>query len=266
MKQKPNISVQSKSNTKLDYLKYLAEENIQPNISEPIVFIPKGKTKSKPSIGIKKEIDINKINELRIDLIKSNVTQDETYPIQYVENQIADIPFDYNKYIAGNNQQNISNTPFIPAKSKTKSKPNIKIQTKNLDAINKHRIDMMNWANREYTIFADLLIEYPTYYVLTITSYKLLFNNETPTAKDFDIYCDGLLVDKTTYDIKVGENVVITIQKSEAVDDHFDETNFEIVSKWDWNQFRLGIGDSNGDGEEDWLDTELGEDITIEDI
>ena len=189
MKQRPNISIQQKSNTKLEYLKYLATENIQPNITAPTYVAPKGKTKSKP---------------------------------------------------------------------------NIKIQRNNLDKINKHRIDMMQYANREYAIFADLLIEYSTYYVLTITSYKLLFNNETPTAKDFDIYCDGLVVDKTTYDVKVSENVVITIQKSEAVDDHFDETNFEIVSKWDWDKFRLGIGDSNGDGEEDWLDTELGEDITID--
>ena len=184
MKHKPSMSVQPKSNTKLEYLKYLATENIQPNITAPTYVAPKGKTKSKP---------------------------------------------------------------------------NIKVQTRNLDAINKHRIDMMQWANREYAIFADLLIEYPTYYVLTITSYKLLFNNETPTAKDFDIYCDGLLVDKTTYDVKVSENVVITIQKSEAVDDNFDETNFEIVSKWDW--IKLGLGDVDGDGEEDWLDTEAGEDI-----
>ena len=180
MKQRPNISVQQKSNTKLEYLKYLATENIQPNVSVPVFVAPKGKTKSKP---------------------------------------------------------------------------NIKVQSRNLDAINKHRIDMMNYVNREFGITADLLIEYSTYYVLTITSYKVLFNNETPTAKDFDIYCDGLLVDKTTYDVKVGENIVITIQKSEAVDDSYDETNFEIVSKFDW---------INVTNEEDFdLTTENGEDIII---
>jgi len=180
MKQRPNISVQQKSNTKLEYLKYLATENIQPNITAPTYVAPKGKTKSKP---------------------------------------------------------------------------NIKVQTRNLDAINKHRIDMMNYANREIGIHPDLLIEYSTYYVLTITTYKVLFNNETPTAKDFDIYCDGLLVDKTTYDVIVGENIVITIQKSEAVDDSYDETNFEIVSKFDW---------INIVNEEDFdLTTENGEDIII---
>jgi hypothetical protein len=180
MKQRTNISVQQKSNTKLEYLKYLATENIQPNITAPTYVVPKGKTKSKP---------------------------------------------------------------------------NIKVQTKNLDAINKHRIDMLNYANREFGIAADLLIEYSTYYVLTITSYKILFNNETPTAKDFDIYCDGLLVDKNTYDVKVGQNIVITIQKSEAVDASYDETNFEIVSKFDW---------INIVNEEDFnLTTENGEDIII---
>ena len=166
MKQRPNISVQRKSNTKLEYLKYLAEENIQPDIAAPTYVVPKGKTKFKP---------------------------------------------------------------------------NIKVQTRNLDAINKHRINMMNYANREFSVFADGIATHYigdpldgiiNYYVLTITSYKVLFNNETPTAKDFDIYCDGLLVDKTTYDVKVGENIVITIQKSEAVDDSFSETNFEIVSKF----------------------------------
>jgi len=178
MKQRPNISIQQKSNTKLDYLKYLATENIQPNITTPTIFVPK---------------------------------------------------------------------------VKTKSKPNIKVQTRNLDAINKHRIDMMNYANREIGIHSDLLIEYPTYYVLTITSYKLLFNNETPTAKDFDIYCDGLLVDKTTYNVIAGENIIITIQKSEAVDDNFTETNFQIVSKWDW----INMETENGL----IINTENGEDI-----
>ena len=157
MKHRPNISVQQKSNTKLEYLKYLAEENIQPNIAADTYVVPKGKTKSKP---------------------------------------------------------------------------NLNIQKRNLDKINQHRIDMMQYTNREIGIQPDLLIEYSTYYVLTITSYKVLFNNETPTAKDFDIYCDGLLVDKTTYDVNVGENIVITIQKSEAVDDTFDTNNFEIVSKF----------------------------------
>ena len=114
---------------------------------------------------------------------------------------------------------------------------------------------MLNYANREFGINPDLLIEHSTYYVLTIISYKLITNNEQPTVKDFDIYCNGLRVDSVTTSVNVGENIVITIQKSEAVDDSFDETNFEIVSKFDW---------INVTNEEDFdLTTENGEDIII---
>ena len=177
----------------------------------------------------------------------------------------------FNKELANDLQLHsdlVRNNPvastYVAPKGKTKFKPNIKVQTRNLDAINKHRINMMNYANREFSVFADGIATHyignPSdgiinYYVLTITSYKVLFNNETPTAKDFDIYCDGLLVDKTTYDVNVGENIVITIQKSEAVDDNFDETNFQIVSKFDW---------INVTNEADFdLITENGEDIII---
>jgi hypothetical protein len=53
----------------------------------------------------------------------------------------------------------------------------------------------------------------------------------------------------------VNENIVITIQKTEAVDDTFDTNNFEIVSKFDW---------INITNEEDFdLTTENGEDIII---
>lgn len=157
MKQRPNISIQQKSNTKLEYLKYLATENIQPDVVAPTINVPKGKTKSKPNVKLIKR-DISKTNQFRID--------------------------------------------------------------------------MLNYANREFGINPDLLIEYSTYYVLTIISYKLITNNEQPTVKDFDIYCNGLKVDVDTYSVNLGENIVITIQKSEAVDDTFDTNNFEIVSKF----------------------------------
>jgi hypothetical protein len=180
VKQRPNISIQQKSNTKLEYLKYLASENIQPDIVAPTYVAPKGKTKSKPNVKLIKR-DIGKTNQFRID--------------------------------------------------------------------------MLNYANREFGINADLLIEYSTYYVLTIISYKLITNNEQPTAKDFDIYCNGLIIDNEIVSVNIGENIVITIQKSEAVDDNFDETNFEIVSKFDW---------INITNEEDFdLTTENGEDIII---
>jgi hypothetical protein len=52
MKQRPNILVPKKSNTNLDYLKYLAEENIQPDVVAPTISVPKGKTKSKPNVKL----------------------------------------------------------------------------------------------------------------------------------------------------------------------------------------------------------------------
>jgi hypothetical protein len=97
MKQRPNISIQKKSNTKLDYLRYLAEENIQPDVVAPTINVTKGKTKSKP---------------------------------------------------------------------------NIKLIKKDVGKTNQFRIDMLNYANREFGIVPDLLIEYSTYYVLTIISYN----------------------------------------------------------------------------------------------
>ena len=139
---------------------------------------------------------------------------------------------DYFKHLAEENIQPSVKKSTINTSVKTKSKPNIRTEKRNLDNINQHRIDMMNWANREYSIYPDLLIEYSTYYVLTITSYKIIFNNETPTSKDFDIYCDGLRLDVETYDVNVNNEIIITIQKSEAVDDHFDTNNFEIISKF----------------------------------
>jgi hypothetical protein len=41
-----------------------------------------------------------------------------------------------------------------------------------------------------------------------------------------------LKVDLSTYNVNVGTEIVITIQKSDAVDDNFDENNFEIVSRF----------------------------------
>ena len=201
--------------------------------------------KQRPNISVHK-------NQKLIDYVRTKVLSDLNGTFESGSSEDFNNDLQLHSDLVRNNP--VAST-YVTPKGKTKSKPNIKVQTRNLDAINKHRIDMMNYANREFGITADLLIEYSTYYVLTITSYKVLFNNETPTAKDFDIYCGGLLVDKNTYDVIVSENIVITIQKSEAVDDNFDETNFEIVSKFDW---------INVTNEEDFdLTTENGEDIII---
>jgi len=162
MKQRPNILVQKKSNTKLDYLTYLATENIQPNVSASV---------------------------------------------------------------------------YITPKSKTKSKPNIKIKNRNIDVINAHRMDMMQTVITEKAINPDLLVEYPTYYILTITTYNIIQGVETPTAKDFDIYLDGVKLDTILYNINVNDNITITLQKDDEanvsiIDNGITENNFEIVGKF----------------------------------
>jgi hypothetical protein len=201
--------------------------------------------KQRPNISVHK-------NEKLINYVKTKVLSDLNGTFQSGSAQ------DFNNDLQLHNDL-VRNNPlpstYVAPKGKTKSKPNVKLIKRDIGKTNQFRIDMLNYANREFGINPDLLIEYSTYYVLTIISYKLITNNEQPTAKDFDIYCNGLLIDKTTYDVNVNENIVITIQKNEAVDDNFDETNFEIVSKFDW---------INITNEEDFdLTTENGEDIIL---
>lgn len=185
MKQRPNISVKKTTNKKIEYLRNLALENIQPDIIIPTIVSTTSKTKSKPPTPVIQKRDINKTNQFRVDMIK--------------------------------------------------------------------------FGSSDVAINPDLLIENSDNYILTITSYKVLYGIETPTSKDFDIYCNGLRLDASTYSVIVRENVIITIQKTEAVDDTFDVNNFEIVSKFD--AILLGVGDVDDDGEEDTLITENNEDI-----
>ena len=67
----------------------------------------------------------------------------------------------------------------VAPKGKTKSKPNVKLIKRDIGKTNQFRIDMLNYANREFGINPDLLIEYSTYYVLTIITYKLIIRPTT---------------------------------------------------------------------------------------
>jgi len=208
--------------------------------------------KQKPNISVLK-------NEKLLNYVKQQILSDVVGNLTSGSNQdyTNDNMFHTNltKYIK-------KSTLITTPKGKQKIKPNVNVIKNNFNDIKTHRIDMMKWANREFGINPDLLIETSTYYKLTITSYKILFSNETPTSKDFDIYCNGLMVDKNEYDIVVNDNIIITIQKHEAVDDNFDTNNFEIVSKFDG--VLIGLGDINNDGEDDWLNTDDNKDILVE--
>jgi len=209
--------------------------------------------KQRPNISVlKNQKLINYVREKVLSDISGSTPISGTLEQRSIERQ-TDLTFHTNLVRFNTKPE----TPKIT--SKTKSKPTINFQKRDIGKVNDFRIQMMNFANNELGIHPDLLIEQIDKYVLTITSYKILSGIETPTAKDFDIYCNGLRLDVETYSVNVGQNIVITIQKSEAVDDNFDENNFEIVSKFD--AIVLGLGDEDGDGEEDWLITENDKDI-----
>jgi hypothetical protein len=212
--------------------------------------------KKQPNISVLK-------NEKLLNYVKQKVLSDLVgNPLSGSSQDFSNDNIFHSDLVKFNTKSKIISVP----KGKSKLKQNVLIPKKNFDAINQHRKDMMKWANREFGIYPNLLAEHSTYYVLTISTYKLLFNNETPTSKDFDIYCNGLQCDKDTYNVEVSDKIVITLQKSEAVDgivgQDFNENSFEIVSKWDWKL--VDLGDVDSDGEEDWLDTEDYKDIILE--
>jgi len=182
--------------------------------------------KQRPNISVlKNQKLINYVREKVLSDISGSTPISGTLEQRSIERQI-DLTFHTNLVRFNTKPE----TPKIT--SKTKSKPIVNVQKRDIGKVNDFRIQMMKFANNELGIHPDLLIEQIDKYVLTITSYKILNGIETPTAKDFDIYCNGLKLDVETYSVNVEQNIVITIQKSEAIDDHFDETNFEIVSKF----------------------------------
>ena len=207
--------------------------------------------KQRPNISVQK-------NTKLINYVREKVLSDINGIYQSGSSQDFNNELQLHNDLVRNNP--LPSTQFIP-KGKTKSKPIVNVQKRDIGKVNDFRIQMMNFANNELGIHPDLLMaDIPNnQYILTITSYKVLNGVETLTAKDFDIYCNGLKVDVDTYSVNLGEHIVITIQKNETVDDNFDENNFEIVSKFD--VILLSVGDVNDDGEEDWLITENGEDI-----
>ena len=203
--------------------------------------------KQRPNISVQK-------NTKLINYVREKVLSDINGIYQSGSSQDFNNELQLHNDLVRNNP--LPSTQFIP-KGKTKSKPIVNVQKRDIGKVNDFRIQMMHFANNELGIHPDLLMDdIPNnQYILTITSYKVLNGVETLSAKDFDIYCNGLKVDVDTYSVNLGENIVITIQKSEAVDDSYDETNFEIVSKFDW---------INVTNEEDFdLTTENGEDIII---
>lgn len=117
----------------------------------------------------------------------------------------------------------------LPTPSKTKSKPLPTIQPNYLDKVLDYKLDMFDYIASDMKLNPNLLIEYPTYYVVTITSYAPMQGYDSLISKDFDIYINGIRLDIPDYDVSFNTNgnIVFTIQKL-AISDNLNEENFLI--------------------------------------
>lgn len=117
----------------------------------------------------------------------------------------------------------------LPTPSKTKSKPLPTIQPNYLDKVLDYKLDMFDYIASDIKLNPNLLIEYSTYYVLTITSYAPMQGYDSLTSKDFDIYINGIRLDVSDYDVSfnTNDNIVFTIQKL-AIPNNLNEENFLI--------------------------------------
>jgi hypothetical protein len=117
----------------------------------------------------------------------------------------------------------------LPTPSKTKSSPIKTIQPNYLDKVLDYKLDMFDYIASDVKLNPNLLIEYPTYYVATITSYAPMQGYDSLTSKDFDIYINGIRLDVPDYVVSFNNkgNIVFTIQKL-AIPDNLNEENFLI--------------------------------------
>ena len=117
----------------------------------------------------------------------------------------------------------------LPTPSKAKSKPLPTIQPNYLDKVLDYKLDMFDYIASDMKLNPNLLIEYPTYYVVTITSYAPMQGYDSLTSKDFDIYINGIRLDVPDYRVWFNElgNIVFTIQKT-AIPNDLNEENFLI--------------------------------------
>jgi len=117
----------------------------------------------------------------------------------------------------------------LPTPSKAKSKPLQTIQPNYLDKVLDYKLDMFDYIASDMKLNPNLLIEYPTYYVATITSNIPMQGYDSLTSKDFDIYINGIRLDVPDYSVWFNElgNIVFTLQKT-AIQNDLNEENILI--------------------------------------
>lgn len=131
----------------------------------------------------------------------------------------------------------------LPTPSKTKSNPIPNVQPNYLDKILDYKLDMFDFIASDTKLHPDLLVEYDTYYVATITSKAPMQGYDSLTSKDFDIYVSGIRLDVTDYSISFNNqsNMVVTMEKM-AITNGLVEENFLICGAF--NDVFLGVGTS----------------------
>ena len=116
-----------------------------------------------------------------------------------------------------------------PTPSKTKSKPLPTIQPNYLDKVLDYKLDMFDYIASDIKLNPNLLIEYPTYYLVTITSYAPMQGYDSLTSKDFDIYINGIRLDVPDYIVQFNDkgNIVFRIEKT-SIQNDLNEENILI--------------------------------------
>lgn len=128
-----------------------------------------------------------------------------------------------------------------PTSSKTKTNPIPNVQPNYLDKILDYKLDMFDFIASDTKLHPDLLVEYETYYLATITTKAPMQGYDSLTSKDFDIYASGIRLDVPDYSISFNNqsNMVITMQKDSLVDG-LNTTDFLICGAF--NDVFLGVG------------------------
>jgi hypothetical protein len=103
----------------------------------------------------------------------------------------------------------------LPTPSKAKSNPIPNVQPNYLDKILDYKLDMFDFIASDTKLHPDLLVEYDTYYVATITTKAPMQGYDSLTSKDFDIYVSGMRLDVTDYKVSFNDksNMVVTMEK-----------------------------------------------------
>lgn len=116
-----------------------------------------------------------------------------------------------------------------PIASKVKHKPIPTVQPNSLDNMLDYKLDMFEYITNDTKLHPNKVVEYSTYYVVSIWTKVAIQGYDSLTSKDFDIYINGIRLDVVDYFTWFNErgNLTFTIQKT-AITDGLNKENFLI--------------------------------------